>query len=199
MSSSLRFLRDFCGLGLLDRSPHLVAPFRPRAVVILYVLESQKFRQNKPRMTRALANPAVNDGVLRGVETKIINVNLPKFFNRFERSIISGRGFPRNALRRRNVPSAQNSLLGIFRHMSYFSLEFTRRTNIDQRLTSLALLQSLVVERANLVVRPAPGNRVVRRRIARHFSREISFFGDPLVAATICDSQVFVSEKSKHP
>src|SRR5208337_415442 len=79
-------LRDFCGLRLLDRSPHLVAPFRPRAVVILHVLESQKLRQNKPRMTRALANPAVNHGVLRWVEAEIINVNLPKFFNRFERS-----------------------------------------------------------------------------------------------------------------
>ena len=65
-------------LRLLDRGAYLVAPLRPRPVIVLHIVESEELRENEPGMTRTFANPAVNDRVLSWIEAEVININLPK-------------------------------------------------------------------------------------------------------------------------
>ncbi len=186
-------------LRFLNRCSHFVTPLGPRSIVIFHILESKQLSQNKPGVTRSFSNPAVNDGVFRWFEAEIVDVDFPELVHWFECPILPGRSFPRNALCGRNVSTTQNSLLRILWHMGNVSLEFTRRTHVDQRLACLALRQGLFVKRTDLIVRSSGRNRVLGWSILRHFSRQFPFFGHPLVPASIHDSQVFVPKKRKHP
>ena len=50
------------------------------------------------------------------------------------------------------MATAQDTLLRILGHMSDLALEFAGRTNVDERLLLLALLEGVFKKRANLVI-----------------------------------------------
>src|SRR5687768_3297374 len=58
-ASRARYSLLFLPLG--DRRADQVAPLRPRAVVVLHVLEAQQILEHEPGMARALADAAVGD------------------------------------------------------------------------------------------------------------------------------------------
>src|SRR5262245_7527187 len=91
--------------SLLHRGANQVAPFGPRAVVVLHVLEAEQVLQDEPREARALADAAVRDhrpiarDALRGIERRQIVVAL-------ERAVVVAVLAPRDALGAGNVPAA---------------------------------------------------------------------------------------------
>src|SRR5438445_8636766 len=86
------------------------AVFGPRAVVVLDVLEAEQLVQREPGVTRALADAAVRDGVLRVVDADLV-VELAKVRVRLERAVLVRGLAPRHVQRGRDVPAALRLLL----------------------------------------------------------------------------------------
>src|SRR5687767_2796887 len=103
-------------------------------------------------MAGALANPAIDDGLVVRAESGLALIDRLKLLGRPECGVVIGRAFPRKALGARDMPATQDALLRILGHMSHLSFEFTRRPHIDERLLILALLERLVKKGPNLVV-----------------------------------------------
>src|SRR5437868_1202571 len=62
-------------LAAFDGRSDLVAPLRPRAVVVSHVLQTEQIGEDKPGVARALANPAVNDRVRSRFQSAPFQIN----------------------------------------------------------------------------------------------------------------------------
>src|SRR6266513_914023 len=65
--------------ALFDGSADFVAPFRPGTIVIADVIQSQQISEHKPGVTRALADPAINNRVLFGTRSALIEIDFCQF------------------------------------------------------------------------------------------------------------------------
>src|SRR5690242_6842383 len=87
---------DFDGARLFtrhDRRAHGVAPLRPRSVVVAHPGFAEQMRQHEPGVARALADAAVDDGLVVRVDEA---VQLLELLAAAEPSALVGRLGPRN-------------------------------------------------------------------------------------------------------
>ena len=96
--------------------PHGVAIFGPRPVILLRIV-AQKFAENEPTVRGALANAAIDDGLLIRADAALLKIDLRQFRGRFECGIIVGCSFPRHTLCPGNMAAAQHALLRILGHV----------------------------------------------------------------------------------
>src|SRR4029453_18909307 len=156
-------------------------------------------KENEPGMAGTFADPAIDDCFAVRIESSLTLINGLELFRGLEGGIVIGGQLPRKALGPRNMTTAQDTLLRILRHVSNFPLELAGRTNINQRLLLLALLQGLVKKGSNFVIEALGGNRILCARITGDLSRQRAVFGDPLIATAIHDFDVFMPEQPKCP
>src|SRR4051794_32104448 len=95
---------------LLDRDADERAVLGPRAVVVLHVVLAEQLAQDEPGVARALADPAVGDGLLAGVQAGV-GVELAQLVVALEGAVLVGRLAPRDIDRRRDVSGALRALL----------------------------------------------------------------------------------------
>src|ERR687893_1029203 len=95
---------------LLDRDADEGAVLGPGAVVVLDVLVAEQLAQHEPGVARALADPAVGDGVLAGVEAGL-GVELGQLLVALEGAVLVGRLAPRHVHRGGDVARALRALL----------------------------------------------------------------------------------------
>src|SRR4029453_8279302 len=80
-------------------------PLGPGTVVVLHVLLAEDLVQHEPGVRRALADPAVRDGVLAEVHPGV-GVQRPQLVVGAERAVVVGRLAPRDVGRGRDVTRA---------------------------------------------------------------------------------------------
>src|SRR5262249_53347960 len=97
------------------------------------------------------------------------------------------------------MATAQHALLRILRHVRDLAPVFTGRTHIDQWFAALALQQSFIEKRANLLVEPFLRHRIICLRIFGNFACHRTAFGFPFVTSAIEDFNLVVTEKTKRP
>src|SRR2546430_12855755 len=85
------------GTSLLDRRLHEVPPFRPGAVVVLHVRESEEVLQDEPGVGGPLADPAIGDDLLVRRDTLWL-VESFQLFNRLECPVLVPGLRPRTVL-----------------------------------------------------------------------------------------------------
>src|SRR3712207_3267856 len=88
---------------LLDRDADEGAVLGPRAVVVLDVPVAEQLAQHEPGVAGALTDPAVGDGVLRGVQAHL-GVELGELLVALEGAVLVGRLAPRHVQRGGDVP-----------------------------------------------------------------------------------------------
>src|SRR5689334_15747091 len=92
-------------LWLLHGRADEVAPFGPRAVVVLHVLEPEQMLEHEPREARSLADTAVrDDGGIAG--DALIGVKLLQLLHTLERPVVVAVLSPRDTLGAWNVTAA---------------------------------------------------------------------------------------------
>src|SRR4051812_17722886 len=92
-------------LRLFHRRADQVAPFGPRAVVILHVVEPEQVLHREPRQARALADTAVGDHRLVS-GNPFLRVERPQLIEALERAVVVAVLAPRDALGARDVTAA---------------------------------------------------------------------------------------------
>src|SRR5512134_554288 len=98
--------------ALLDRVADQVAPFRPRAVIVLDVLVAEDVLQHKPRMRRPLPDAAVGYDFVLTAGDALAAVERLQGFLALERAVFGHCLRPGNVDGRRDVTGA----LGGFAH-----------------------------------------------------------------------------------
>src|SRR5438105_15884720 len=79
-----------------------VAPFGPRAVIVLHVVVAEQIFQHEPRVTRSLADAAIRDDRLVAGHADAA-VQLLQLGDALERAVVVGGFRPGNAFRARNM------------------------------------------------------------------------------------------------
>src|SRR5215471_7740107 len=172
-------------LWLLHRRTDEVAPFRPRSVVVLHVLEAEQMFQHEPRQTRAFADAAIRDD-WRVAFDALIGVQLLQLVHAFERSVVVAVLPPRNALRAGNVTAA----LARLRKSGWredFPREFRGAADVDQR--GLLLRRRLLHIGKKGAQRDVWSTRFVGfDREGRFVRAQLSRLGEPLLPAAVHDA-----------
>src|ERR687893_2333302 len=132
---------------LLDRHADERAVLGPGTVVVLDVLVAEQLAQDEPGVRGALADPAVGDGVLRGVQTGL-GVELGQLLVALEGAVLVGRLAPRHVHRGGDVARALRALLRQGGRGDPAAAELVGRADVDQVLLTDGL-QDLVAEGAD--------------------------------------------------
>src|SRR2546423_11155718 len=125
---------EFCvdrRLRLLDGGADEVSPFRPRAVVVLHVLEPEQMLHDEPREARSLADAAVRDDRLVA-RNALRRIQRGEIVEALERSVLVAVLAPRDALGAGNVPAALAGLRQPGRRENLAG-EFLRAADVDER------------------------------------------------------------------
>src|SRR5215216_5968834 len=80
--------------GPLDRHPDQVAPLHPGAVVVAHVAEPEQLAEHEPGVAGALADAAVGDDVVVGLEAELALVDGPQLVDLLEGAVLVGRPLP---------------------------------------------------------------------------------------------------------
>src|SRR5579862_8734219 len=92
----------------LDGRAHKIAPFCPRAVVVLDVVIPEQVFQHEPSVRTALANTAVSDHFAAGGDSLAL-IELLQLIGGLEGAVFIGGLRPGDVRRRRNMPGALRS------------------------------------------------------------------------------------------
>src|SRR5262249_46011412 len=115
-----------------DGRANEIAPFGPRAVVVLDVLEAEQVLQHEPRVARTLADSAIrNHRLLTGDALRA--VQRLQLLDGLERSVVIARLRPRNALRAGNMPAAL-ACFGKAGRRQDFAGKLLRAADVDERV-----------------------------------------------------------------
>src|SRR5215210_8855282 len=140
---------------LLYRQPHGIPPLGPGAVVIAHFVEAEQVGEGEPGVGGPLADPAIGDCLRLRTETVVLLVEFFELLGRTERVGIGIDGLgPGNALRARNVASAQAPLLRILRHVGLLAPELLRTPHVHQLTLLPEMGQHVFPERANSRIVP---------------------------------------------
>lgn len=150
-------------------------------------------------MAGAFADAAVGDDIITWLETRFLFVNAAKFICRLEGGVIVDRHFPRNAGCAWNMASTEDALLGVFRHVGEFTAEFSRRADIDQWLSILAVGEGLIKEGPDFGIQTLWDRGVGALGKMRNSPGEVPALGDPFFAPAIHDLDLGMAEKAKGP
>src|ERR1700730_15996616 len=114
-------------LRLFHRRTNEVAPFGPRAVVVLHVLVAEQILQDEPRVARPLADAAIGDyRLVAGHADR--SVELLQLVDALEGAIIIGGLRPGHAFRAWNMTTALAGF-GQSRRRQGLSREFSRASH----------------------------------------------------------------------
>src|ERR1700722_2650548 len=116
----------------LDRHANQGAVLGPRPVVVLHVRQAQDLVQDEPGVRRALADPAVRDGVLAEVDPGLVLVQGGEVAVGLEGAVLVRGLGPRNVLRGRDVAAALRLLLRQVGRGEQLAGELVGRTHVDQ-------------------------------------------------------------------
>src|SRR4051812_30529540 len=179
----------------LDRDADERAVLGPGAVVVLDVLLPEQLAEHEPGVAGALADPAVGDGVLAGVQAGV-GVEGAELLVALERAVLVGRLAPGHVDRARDVPGALGALLRQVRGGDELAGELVGRADVDQVLLA-DRVHDLVAERADggvllagLVLAGRPGDGVGGQRAAVEL---------PLLAAAVDELDVGVAVQLEVP
>src|SRR5215216_7148796 len=118
--------------GPLDRHPDQVAPLHPGAVVVAHVAEPEQLAEHEPGVAGALADAAVGDDVVVGLEAELALVDGPQLVDLLEGAVLVGRPLPGHVGRAGDVAAAQRPLLGVVGHGQQLARVLAGRAHVDQ-------------------------------------------------------------------
>src|SRR6266516_2261758 len=116
----------------LDRHAHRVAPLDPGAVVVADPLEAEELAQHEPGVAGALADPAVGDHVVTGIEPQLALVQRAQLLDGPEGAVVVGRPLPGDVARPRDVAPADRALLRVVGHVQQLARVLLWRAHVDQ-------------------------------------------------------------------
>src|SRR5262249_20717421 len=176
--------------SFLDWCADEIAPFGPRTVVVLDVLEAEQVLQHEPREAGTLADAAVGNHRLLARDP-LLGVHRLQRVEALERAVLVAVLPPRNALRAGNVAAALAGLRQSGRRENLAG-EFVWTADVDQpRFLARARALHLGEERAQRRVgrlRLVGGLRQLRR-----LGAQLASFGQPLLAAAVHDADVLMA------
>src|SRR4051795_10612574 len=121
---------------LLDRDAHEGAVLGPGAVVVLHVLLTEQLVQREPGVAGALADAAVGDGRLRGVEAGLLDVELAQLVVAPEGAVVVRGLAPRHVERGGDVAGALALLLREVGRREQLAAELVGAADVDEVLVA---------------------------------------------------------------
>src|SRR3954452_2088620 len=184
------------GLAHLDGRADERAVLRPRAVVVLHVVEAEQLLQGEPGVRRALADPTVRDHLTVAGDALRLVERL-QLVRRLERAVVVRGLDPRDVRRAGDVAGHLRLLLREVVGRQLLAPELLGRAHVDES-DGADLRDDLVAHRANLGTLLTE-EHVLRTRIARHLGHELTALELPLLAAAVEHLHVVEAAKLEQP
>ncbi len=151
-------------------------------------------RQHEPGVTGPLADAAVDDGLVVGLDEP---VELFELVTGAEAAVGVGGFAPRDRARRRDVTRPQRPLLGVVGHVGALAGVLLGGADVDQRLAAQRG-QHVVFERADRCV-VARDDGIAGRGFRRYVQGGLAPLGEPQVASPVEQPNVRMAEQGEHP
>src|SRR6266568_830109 len=184
--------------GALDRHPHGVAPLDPGAVVVADPLEAEELAQHEPGVAGALADAAVGDHVVTGVEAELALVQRAELVDALEGAVVVGRLLPGDIARPRDVATADRALLRVVGHVQQLARVLLGRADVHQRQAPADVRQHVVLEGPDAGI-VTLDHRVARALALRLLADQRAALLDPLLPAAVQQADVRVPEEGGDP